>query len=234
MLDLTRFEALSFDCYGTLIDWETGLLTSLRSVLDAHGVSATNDELLAEFARYESAAEQPPFKPYATVLRDVLSGYARRRGLAFSDHELGTLARTIGDWPAFSDTPAALARLHRHYKLAVLSNVDDELFARTAPRLGEKMDWVVTAQQVGSYKPDPRNFQRLLAVTGIAKERLLHVAQSLHHDHVPAQALGFNTVWIDRRAGKPGGATLPTDGAKYDARFETLAAFADAVDAAFG
>jgi len=136
---------------------------------------------------------------------------------------------SVADWPAFPDSHDALVRLRTRFRLGVLTNCDDDLFAASNRRLGVDFDWIVTAQQVGSYKPDERNFGALLkrlAVDGVGPERVLHVAQSLYHDHVPAQRLGLRSVWIDRRHGRAGaGATPPAD-ARPDATFPSMADFA--------
>ena len=133
-------------------------------------------------------------------------------GVTATDEELSVFGGSVGDWPAFPDSAAALARLATKFKLGVLTNCDDDLFAGSNRRLGATFDWIVTAQQAGSYKPDRRNFELLFERVGLPRERILHVAQSLFHDHVPAKALGLTTVWIDRRHDRPGaGATPPAD-----------------------
>ncbi|PYT13508.1 MAG: haloacid dehalogenase type II [Acidobacteria bacterium] len=203
-------EILSFDCYGTLIDWETGLLSALAPVLARHGRSVPDEELLETFATLEAGAEQPPFRAYAVVLREVIEGLGRRFGFAPDEAERGVLAASLGDWPAFPDTRDALLALKTRYRLAIISNIDDDLFARTARVLGVEFDWVVTARQVGSYKPSLENFRQSLARFGAPSDKVLHVAQSLYHDIAPAKSLGLSTVWVNRRRGRPGhGATAP-------------------------
>ena len=203
-------EILSFDCYGTLIDWETGLLSALAPVLARHGRSVPDEELLETFATLEAGAEQPPFRAYAVVLREVIEGLGRRFGFAPDEAERGVLAVSLGDWPAFPDTRDALRALKTRYRLAIISNIDDDLFARTAPTLGVEFDWVVTARQVGSYKPSLESFRQSLARFGAPSDKVLHVAQSLYHDIAPAKSLGLSTVWVNRRRGRPGhGATAP-------------------------
>jgi 2-haloacid dehalogenase len=228
-LDWTRFEALTFDCYGTLIDWETGILAALRPILARHGIEPPDDEILSRFARFEAAAEAGPYRRYREILGLALDGIASSYDVEADESERTAFGDSVGDWPAFSDSVAALARLHERFRLGVITNCDDDLFARSAARLGTRFDWVVTAQQVGAYKPDPRGFAVAFERIGLPRERILHVAQSLFHDHVPGKALGLTTVWIDRRAGRPGsGATPAAAEVTPDAIFRDMSSFATA------
>ena len=226
-LDLSRFDALTFDCYGTLIDWETGILTALRTILGPRGIVAGDDDLLEAYARHEAAAEAGPYLRYREVLGRSLRGVCADLGLEPSAGEVTRFSGSVVDWPAFDDSAEALARLHARYRLGVITNCDDDLFAASSRRLGVTFDWVVTAQQVGSYKPDPSNFAFAFERIDVPRERILHVAQSLYHDHVPAKALGMTTAWIDRRHDLPGsGATLPAE-ARPDLAAPSMLAFAD-------
>jgi len=202
-------EILSFDCYGTLIEWETGILSALAPVLARHGRSVPDEGLLEGFATLEAGAEQRPFRAYAVVLREVVEGLGRRFGFVPSETDRGVLAASLGDWPAFPDTRDALLALKTRYRLAIISNIDDDLFARTARALGVEFDWVVTARQVGSYKPSLENFRRALARFGAPRDKVLHVAQSLYHDIAPAKSLGLPTVWVNRRHGRPAHGATP-------------------------
>ena len=225
-LDYGRFEALTFDCYGTLIDWEAGILAGIRPVLDARGVKATDDELLGEFATAEATLEAGPYLRYREILGRCLREVAADHAVAPDLADVAAFADSVGDWPAFPDSTDALARLHERFRLGVITNCDDDLFARSAARLGTTFDAVVTAESVGAYKPDPRGFGVAFERLGLPPERVLHVAQSLFHDHVPAKRLGLTTVWIDRRHDRPGtGATPPAD-ATPDATFPDMASFA--------
>jgi 2-haloacid dehalogenase len=215
-MDYSGFDALTFDCYGTLIDWERGILAALPAGLDA-------DEALAAFAQLESELEAGPYLRYREVLARCYDGLAERFALPAPGRE--AFADSVGDWPAFPDSPAALARLKERFKLGVITNCDDDLFARSNARLEVEFDWVVTAQQVGAYKPSTRGFEEAFARIEVPRERILHVAQSLFHDHVTAKRLGLSTVWIDRRGGRAGGAT-PAAEAKPDATFSDMASFA--------
>jgi 2-haloacid dehalogenase len=227
-LDYGRFDALTFDCYGTLIDWEAGILAGLRRVLGPRGVEPPDDELLAAYAAFEAEAEAGPYRRYREILGDGLHRVAARYGIEADDREAAAFGDSVGDWPAFPDSAATLARLHERFRLGVITNCDDDLFARSAARLATRFDWVVTAQAAGSYKPNPRGFEIAFERIGLPRERILHVAQSLFHDHVPARALGLATVWIDRRHGREGfGATPPAE-ATPDATFPDMASFAAA------
>ena len=226
-LDFSRFEALTFYCYGTLIDWEAGIATGLRRVLAPHGVTAPDEELLERYARHEAAAEAGPYLRYREVLGRGLRGVAAEYGVEPDPAEVEAFGGSVGDWPAFPDSSDALQRLAGRFGLGVITNCDDDLFAASNRRLGVTFDWVVTAQQAGSYKPARRNFELAFARLGLPRDRILHVAQSLFHDHVPARALGLSTVWIDRRHDQPGfGATPPADAAP-DLATPDMASFAD-------
>lgn len=212
MINLAEVEVLTFDCYGTLIDWETGLADALQPILQSHGVQLPGERALEEYAEFEAEAERGPYQTYREVLAYCLRGLGQRHAFTPTPDELARFSASVGEWPAFPDSPGALAHLKRCFKLAIVSNIDDDLFALSHRRLGVEFDWIITAQQARSYKPSLNNFHLALQRIGLPKERLLHVAQSLFHDHVPAKQLGLNTVWINRRLGKTGfGATPPAD-----------------------
>ena len=202
----SAFRAFTFDCYGTLIDWERGMLRALRAL---PGLAADDEALLAAFARHEHAVqEEHPALLYPAVLGRVARAIAADFGLAVSDGQADAFGASVADWPPFPDSVDALAYLRQQGLLMVLSNIDRASFAASARRLGDPFHAVVTAEDVGSYKPAPAHFERataLLADEGIAPGEVLHVAQSLFHDVVPGRAAGFATCWIDRRAGRPAG-----------------------------
>ncbi len=211
--DVDRIEVLTFDCYGTLIDWETGILAGLHAVLDPRGVTADDEDLLERYARHEAAIEAGPYLRYREVLARALRGVCAELGVEPTAAEAAAFGGSVGDWPAFPDSADALAALGRRFRLAVITNCDDDLFAASNRRLGVTFDWVVTAEQVGSYKPSRRSFEvafERIEGAGVPRDRILHVAQSLFHDHVPAKELGLSTAWVDRRHDRPGsGATPP-------------------------
>jgi 2-haloacid dehalogenase len=206
-------EVLSFDCYGTLIDWESGILTSLRSIIGAARPAAPDDALLEAYARHETRLEAEPWRPYRQILREALAATISERGALVPASARAGLGGSVADWPAFPDSVAALARLRRRFGLAVITNCDNDLFDFSDERLGRPFTWRITAQQVGSYKPARRNFEFALGRIGLPPERIVHIAQSLYHDHVPAQAMGLRTVWVNRRHDRSGfGATPPAAG----------------------
>ncbi len=211
-IDFNRFEWVSFDCYGTLVDWETGISTTVSGVLEDHGLSRNKAEILSLFAKVEPRVQSSgDFMEYREVLREVMALIGAELGLRLTNTELGCLADTLPCWPIFPEVPAALEALQSRYKLAVISNVDDDLFAGTAEALGVRFNAVVTSRQVGSYKPDLRNFNAAASRMGVAKEAWLHVAESLYHDVGPANRLGIASVWVNRA--DRGGGTRATDAA---------------------
>jgi len=209
-MNFAATELLTFDCYGTLIDWETGILTALKPLLASHGVQRSDEELLESFARFEEAEERGQYQTYRHVLMNVTRRFGEQLGIQVRTGELDLLADSIRTWPPFADSPEALRRLARRFKLAVLSNIDDALLRESQRLLGCDFDWVITAEQVRSYKPGLAHFRRILEVSELPPERVIHVGQSLHHDAPPAAALGIPFVWVNRRKGKRGfGATVP-------------------------
>ncbi len=214
-MDFSRFEWLTFDCFGTLVDWETGISDAVREVLAHRGVDLSQSEVLALFAELEPQVQTggSGFLDYRGVLRRVMGLMVDRLGLGLTGPELERLPDSLGDWPVFPDTVSALQALKARYRLAIISNVDDDLFAATARNLAVDFDAVVTSRQVGSYKPDLRNFHAAQERMGAEKERWLHVAESLYHDITPANTLGIATVWVNRSQNRKGaGATRPATG----------------------
>lgn len=234
MMRLSDFDALTFDCYGTLIDWESGITAALRPLTARLSPELPRDAVLAAHARHEAAQQlQTPAKPYREALAVVYRRLAEEWGLAVSWAECVAYGRSIPDWPAFADSAEALAYLKQHYKLVVLSNVDQESFAASNARLGVAFDAVYTAEEIGAYKPADRNFEYMLrniATLGVAPTKILHTAESLFHDHVPANRHGLASCWIWRRHAQGGfGATMdPGAQPRFDFRFTSLGAMADA------
>jgi 2-haloacid dehalogenase len=199
MIDFAAFDALTFDCYGTLIDWETGITNALTPIVPA------TDALLERFAEHEAELEAGEYRRYAEVLEQC----ALRLGAAPDDAR--AFGRSVRDWPAFTDSAEALRALTARFRLGVITNCDDDLFAASNAKLGVEFDWVITAEQARGYKPRRENFELAFERIDVPRERVLHVAQSLFHDHVPAKKLGMTTVWVDRRGGRAGGATPPAE-----------------------
>ena len=235
-MQLTDFEALSFDCYGTLIDWEAGLSAVLTPWARARGLEVTEEQLLTEYSAAEAAAEaEHPADLYPDVLARSMRTTGRTLGAEVTGQDAARLAGSVPDWPAFADSRDALTALGKRFKLIIVSNVDRASFAASKARLGVEFTSVITAQDVGSYKPSPRNFEALAseaARLGIRPGGLLHVAQSLFHDHVPAKRAGLPTVWINRRHARPGWGATPAPPAPVtpDWEFPSMAAFAAAVE----
>lgn len=225
-MDFSRFTTVSFDCYGTLIDWESGLLPVLRGMLANHGQSLTDAAILELYGEFEAEAEGSQYQSYRNVLESVVRQFGERCGFRPSSVELCSLHQSIPGWQPFPDTVAALRRLQERYQLAVISNIDDDLFAETQKQLGVEFDEVITAQQARSYKPSVNNFQLALRTLGISPDRLLHAAQSVYHDVIPAQSLGIRTVWVNRRSARPGVGAVRAATARPDLEVSDLATLA--------
>lgn len=238
-LRLSDFKVLTFDCYGTLIDWESGIWDALQPLLASSGRrDITRSLALEAYSELEHRQEiDTPDMPYPEVLSRVHAGLARRFELD-SDTELDALfGSSVGRWPAFPDTADALRYLKTRYRLVIVSNVDRASFFESNQKLGVAFDAVYTAQDIGSYKPNPANFdyllRRLKSEHGLDPPDVLHTAQSLFHDHVPAKAIGLATAWIDRQRLSEGGswgATAKLESPpETDFVFFTMGEMADAV-----
>lgn len=203
-MDFSRFTTISFDCYGTLIDWESGILPVLRAMLARHERNLDNAAILELYGEFEAEAEAGPYQNYGKVLQSVVRAFGDRLNFEASPDEIRALPESVPSWPPFPDTVAALLQLKKRFQLAVISNIDDELFAATRKHLEVEFDAVITAEQARSYKPAIHNFDLALRTLALPPERLLHAAQSIYHDVVPAQSLGISTVWVNRRSARPG------------------------------
>ena len=231
---LTDFKVLTFDCYGTLIDWESGMLDALRPLAAKAGHALSRDAILEAHARHESAQQMfTPARRYSELLAVVYKRLAEEWNVAAPWEECVSYGRSIRNWPAFADSAEALRYLKQHFKLVILSNVDNESFARSNEKLGAAFDAVFTAEDIGSYKPSPRNFEYMLerlAHLGVARSDILHTAESLFHDHVPANEAGLANCWIHRRHEQGGfGATMkPAKAPRTSFRFTSMAALVNA------
>ena len=235
-MDYNQYKFLSFDCYGTLIDWETGIWNAFqRIVLLNNRIDLSKEKVLSHFAELEEAQQtNTPSMLYPEVLYNVHQKFAKRNNLQSNEGLDKEFGNSVPYWPAFADSTDALRKLKTKFKLIILSNVNDAGFADSSRRLGVEFDAIYTAEQIGSYKPNPANFEYMIKSVkqtfGIKKDSILHVAQSLFHDHIPAKAVGMTTVWIDRQnLSKNGnwGATKVVDNPpKADAIFENLMSFA--------
>jgi 2-haloacid dehalogenase len=233
-MKLTDFKALTFDCYGTLIDWETGIWNALQPLLSEGRLAISREDALDAYGRHEAEQEQrTPSLRYSTLLAVVHAQLAEAWGARVYADLHDRFGASVADWPAFPDSVAALSYLKRHYKLVILSNTDRKSFAASNTKLGVRFDAIYTAEDIGSYKPAPRNFayliEQLESEFGIRPHEILHTAQSLFHDHVPAEKAGLARAWIDRRFGQSGtGATIRVqDPPKVDYHFKSLAELAE-------
>ncbi|RME45213.1 MAG: haloacid dehalogenase type II [Deltaproteobacteria bacterium] len=232
MLDFDAFEVLSFDCYGTLIDWEQGILGALRPIFAMHAVTADEAEILSAYARFEAEVEGGEYQSYRFVLKTVLEKLGEHFGFSPSPAQIGAFVSSQRKWPPFPDAPEALRRLQGKYRIGVVSNIDRDLFVHSQRLLKVSFDWVVTASEVRAYKPSPKMFEAAIERAGVAKEKILHVAQSLYHDIAPAKAFGLTTVWVDRRKGLPGSGATPPAKATPDFEVPDLHALAEAAECA--
>ena len=225
MLDFSRFEILTFDCYGTLINWEEGILGCLHRILAAHRTTKDTDDatILKLYGDFEARAEAGEYRHYREVLQSVVRQFGERFGFAPTDEEVRSLPESLRDWKPWPDTVAALQTLHSRFRLAVISNVDDDLFAATQPQLGVKFDQVITAQQAGAYKPSLKIFELALSRIGIPANHILHVGQSIYHDVIPAQSLGLATVWVNRPSPRAGVGAVKSAKGRPDLEVSSLA-----------
>ena len=228
MLDFTRYEILTFDCYGTLIDWETGILAALRRILSAHGERIDDATLLRLYGDFEQRAEQGSFQPYREVLKSVVRQFGEHLKFTPARTEEEALPESLSTWKPWPDTVAALQQLKTRFRLAILSNIDDDLFAATRPQLGIEFDEVITAQQAQAYKPSLKIFELALSRIQAPAHRVLHVGQSIYHDVIPAQSLGLATVWVNRPSARPGVGAVKSAEANPDLTVASLADLATA------
>ena len=199
MLAFDSFQAITFDCYGTLIDWESGILRALRPLLAEHGKRVSDEQVLALYAELEPAIQSAEYLPYRLVLEEVVRGVGQHFGFLVSTDEARGLAASLKSWTPFPDTVAALRALKSRYRLGIISNTDDDLFSDTVRHLHVTFDWVITAEQARAYKPARAIFDLALKKIGLAPEKVLHAGQSVFHDVIPARQMGMSTVLVTRR-----------------------------------
>jgi 2-haloacid dehalogenase len=228
MLDFTRFEILTFDCYGTLINWEEGILGCLHRILAAHGKDTDDATILRLYGDFEARSEQGEYRRYREVLQSVVRQFGEQLGFEPTDQEACSLAESLREWQPWPDTVTALRELQSRFRLAIISNVDDDLFAATLPQLGVQFDQIVTAQQAGAYKPSLKIFELALSRVGVPANRILHVGQSLYHDVLPAQSLGLATVWVSRPSARTGVGAVKAAEGRPDLQVSSLAELAAA------
>jgi len=213
MLDFSCFEILTFDCYGTLINWEDGILRCLHRILAAYGKDTDDATILQLYGDFEARAEQGEYRPYREVLQSVVRQFGEQLGFTPSGQQITSLSESLQEWKPWPDTVTALRQLQSRFRLAIVSNVDDDLFAATLPQLGVDFDQIITAQQAGAYKPSLKIFELALSRVRVPAHRVLHVGQSVYHDVLPAQSLGLATVWVNRPSARSGvGAVKAVEG----------------------
>ena len=226
MLDFSRFELLTFDCYGTLINWEEGILRCLHRLLAAYGKDTDDATILRLFGDFEARAEQGEYRRYREVLQSVVQQFGEQLGFKPTDRELHSLPESLKEWKPWPDTVTALRELHSRFQLAIISNVDDDLFAATKPQLGVAFDQIITAEQAGAYKPSLKIFELALSRVRTPAHCILHVGQSLYHDVLPAQSLGLATVWVNRPSARAGVGAVKAVKAHPDLQVSSLAELA--------
>ena len=230
-IDPDGFDLLTFDCYGTLVDWEAGIIAAVRAAIRSSArqpsPARTDAAILAAFGAAEHVVQAERYRDYREVLALTLKRMGSALGFRPGPAECDAFAASVGDWPPFPDSKEALRRLAGRYRLGIVSNIDDDLFAASARRLDTHFDWVVTAQQVGGYKPAPGHFHEMAARSGVPVGRTLHVAQSLFHDIGVASALGYATVHVDRPSRGAGSGATPPSGARPDMTVRDMAGVAD-------
>jgi 2-haloacid dehalogenase len=226
MLDFSRFEILTFDCYGTLIKWEDGILRCLHRILAAHGKETDDVTILQLYGDFEARAEQGEYRRYREVLQSVVEQFGEKLGFVPTQEEARSLPESLPTWKPWPDTVIALRELRRRFRLAIISNVDDNLFAATRPQLGVEFDEVITAQQAEAYKPSLKIFKLALSRINVPAHRILHVGQSLYHDVIPAQSLGLATVWVNRPSARAGVGAVKAADACPDLQVSSLAELA--------
>jgi 2-haloacid dehalogenase len=222
-LDFSRFRAITFDCYGTLIDWESGIFGAIRPILAAHGAEVSDPGILRLYSELEADAESSRFKPYRQILRDVVRGFGDRLGFRATDAEQQSLPDSLATWKPFPDTVAALRQLKTRFELCIISNVDDDLFAASARQLEVDFDHVTTAGQAHAYKPSLAIFRVAQKKMGIPPEQWLHAGQSIYHDVIPAKSLGISTVWVNRPSPRPGAGAAKQASTMPDLEVHSLA-----------
>lgn len=233
-MKLIDYKVLAFDVYGTLIDWESGMVNALRPLTDKLGGKMARDEILEAHAYHESTTQRwTPAKKYSDLLATVYRRLAEEWGVEVTWEECRAYGLSVQQWPAFDDSRDALRYLKQHFKLVVLTNTDNTSFSGSNARLGVTFDGVYTAEDIGSYKPADRNLTYMLetlARQGIGKDDILHTAESMFHDHAPANKHGLANCWIYRRHDKTGfGATMnPGEMPSYNFRFNSMAELVEA------
>jgi len=213
---------ISFDCYGTIIDWEEGIWNTISEILKRRGIQEEKEHILSLYAQVESD-EEKHYKPYKEILKNVMEEIGRIKGIALDEEEKYALVKSIFHWHAFPDSKDALIKIKEYFRIAIISNVDNDIIERCVKNLGVNFDYIITAEMARAYKPDLKVFEYAQEVMDLDKKQWLHAAQSIYHDIIPAKKFGLKTIWIKRRGF---GATLPAH-EKADFEFSSLEELAE-------
>jgi 2-haloacid dehalogenase len=227
MLDFSQFRAITFDCYGTLIDWESGILGALQPILARHGLQTDDSEILRLYGEFELEAEAGNYIPYREVLREVVAGFGKEFGFQPTAAEQNALPDSLANWEPFPDTVAALRKIKSKLQVGIISNIDDAMFATSQPKLGIDFDYVTTSGQARAYKPSLKIFEMAENKMRIQRHEWLHAGQSIYHDVIPAKSLGLATVWVNRPSRRPGVGAVRQAAGQPDVEVYSLAELAD-------
>jgi 2-haloacid dehalogenase len=204
MLDFSQFRVITFDCYGTLIDWESGILGALHPILARHSIQVDDSEILRLYGEFELETEAREYLPYRDVLREVVAGFGKQLGFQPTEAEQNALPNSLANWQPFRDSVAALRKLKSKLQVGIISNIDDAMFATSRPKLGIDFDYLTTAGQARAYKPSLKIFDLAESRMSIQRNEWVHAGQSVYHDVIPAKSLGLATVWVNRPSRRPG------------------------------
>jgi len=227
MLDFSQFRVITFDCYGTLIDWESGILGALRPILARHGAPLDDAEILRLYGEFELEAEAGKYLSYREVLREVVRGFGNQMGFQPTAAEQDALPDSLANWEPFPDSVAALHQLKSKLQVGIISNIDDAMFAVSRPKLGVDFDYVTTAGEARAYKPSSKIFELAESKMSIQREQWLHAGQSIYHDVLPAKSLGLATVWVNRPSRRPGVGAVRQAAGQPDVEVHSLRELAD-------
>jgi len=229
MLDFSQFRVITFDCYGTLIDWESGILGALRPILTRHSVQLEDPEILRLYGEFEVEAEAGKYLSYRDVLREVVRSFGKQMGFQPTAAEQDALPDSLANWQPFPDSVAALRQLKSKLQVGIISNIDDAMFATSRTKLGVDFDYVTTAGQAQAYKPSLKIFDLAESRMSIQRNEWVHAGQSVYHDVIPAKSLGLATVWVNRPSRRPGVGAVRQAAGQPDAEVRSLAELADLV-----
>lgn len=232
MIDFSNVKILTFDCYGTLIDWEKGIISALQPYFQRNNILVDDESILELYSKFESEIEKWRYMKYKIVLQQVVHRFNEHFNIKKEKRNGNCLLESFSSWEPFEDTVWSLKRLKNRFKIAIISNVDKDLFEITSRKLGVSFDYVIVAEDVGCYKPSKEIFEFALKKIGYPKENIVHIAQSLYHDIRPASELGIKTIWVNRRKGKKGTGATPYVNVVPDIEVPDLKKFVELIEKA--